>query len=60
MDLESEKPIAKDTIFRIMSMTKPVVGVAILMLVEEGKEQGPPGRPNSSDTAPIGRRGADT
>jgi CubicO group peptidase (beta-lactamase class C family) len=37
MDLESRKPIAKDTIFRIMSMTKPVVGVAILMLVEEGK-----------------------
>jgi CubicO group peptidase (beta-lactamase class C family) len=27
----------KDAIFRIMSMTKPVVGVAILMLVEEGR-----------------------
>jgi CubicO group peptidase (beta-lactamase class C family) len=27
----------KDAIFRIMSMTKPVVGVAVLMLVEDGK-----------------------
>ena len=32
MDLESKKPMQKDGIFRIMSMTKPVVGVAILML----------------------------
>ena len=37
MDLESKKPMQKDTIFRIMSMTKPVVGVAVMMLVEEGK-----------------------
>jgi CubicO group peptidase (beta-lactamase class C family) len=37
MDLESKKPMATDGIFRIMSMTKPVVGAAILMLVEEGK-----------------------
>ena len=37
MDLETKKPMQKDAIFRIMSMTKPVVGVAILMLVEEGK-----------------------
>ena len=37
MDLESKKPMPKDAIFRIMSMTKPVVGVAVLMLVEEGK-----------------------
>ena len=27
----------KDAIFRIMSMTKPVVGVAIMMMIEEGK-----------------------
>ena len=26
-----------DSMFRIMSMTKPVVGVAILMMMEEGK-----------------------
>jgi CubicO group peptidase (beta-lactamase class C family) len=37
MDLETKKPMQKDAIFRIMSMTKPVVGVATLMLVEEGK-----------------------
>ena len=37
MDLESRKPMQTDTIFRIMSMTKPVIGAAILMLAEEGK-----------------------
>ena len=37
MDLESKKPMARDSIFRIFSMTKPVVGVAVLMLMEEGK-----------------------
>src|SRR5262245_14870861 len=37
MDLEAKKPMVKDGIFRIMSMTKPVVGVAILMMLEEGK-----------------------
>ncbi|HVG53625.1 MAG TPA: serine hydrolase domain-containing protein [Vicinamibacterales bacterium] len=37
MDVESKKPMQKDTIFRIMSMTKPVVGVAVMMLVEDGK-----------------------
>ena len=26
-----------DAVFRIMSMTKPIVGVAILMMMEEGK-----------------------
>ena len=37
MDLESKKPMAKDSIFRIWSMTKPVAGTAILILIEEGK-----------------------
>jgi CubicO group peptidase (beta-lactamase class C family) len=37
MDLESKAPMRKDGIFRIASMSKPVTGVAILMLVEEGK-----------------------
>jgi CubicO group peptidase (beta-lactamase class C family) len=37
MDLETNKPMQKDAMFRIMSMTKPVVGVAVLMLVEDGK-----------------------
>jgi CubicO group peptidase (beta-lactamase class C family) len=37
MDLEAKKPMVKDGIFRIMSMTKPIVGVAVLMMMEEGK-----------------------
>jgi CubicO group peptidase (beta-lactamase class C family) len=37
MDLESKRPMQTDAVFRIMSMTKPVVAVAILMMVEEGK-----------------------
>ena len=36
-ELESETPMAADTIFRIFSMTKPVTGVALMMLYEEGK-----------------------
>jgi CubicO group peptidase (beta-lactamase class C family) len=37
MDLDSKKPMAKDSIFRVFSMSKPITGVAILMLMEEGK-----------------------
>jgi CubicO group peptidase (beta-lactamase class C family) len=37
MDLAAKKPMTKDGIFRIMSMTKPVVGVSIMMMIEEGK-----------------------
>ena len=37
MDIESRKPMQKDTIFQIMSMTKPVVGTSIMMMIEEGK-----------------------
>src|SRR5579862_144305 len=36
-DLESKKPMRADTIFQIMSMTKPVTAVGIMMLEEEGK-----------------------
>jgi CubicO group peptidase (beta-lactamase class C family) len=36
-DVETRKPMAKDSIFQIMSMTKPFVSVSILMLAEEGK-----------------------
>jgi CubicO group peptidase (beta-lactamase class C family) len=36
-DLEKKKPMRTDSIFQIMSMTKPVVAVAIMMLAEEGK-----------------------
>ena len=31
------RPIARDSIFRIASMTKPITSVAAMMLVEEGK-----------------------
>ena len=34
---DSDKPMQKDTMFRICSMTKPVVTIAILQLYEEGK-----------------------
>jgi CubicO group peptidase (beta-lactamase class C family) len=37
MDIETKKPMAKDAIFRLASMTKPVTGVAIMMLIEDGK-----------------------
>jgi CubicO group peptidase (beta-lactamase class C family) len=37
MDVESKTPMRKDGIFRIASMSKPVTGVAILILLEEGK-----------------------
>ena len=36
-DVESHKPMSKDTLFRLASMTKPVTAVSILMLLEEGK-----------------------
>jgi CubicO group peptidase (beta-lactamase class C family) len=36
-DIEAKKPMAKDSLFWIMSMTKPVVGTSVLMMVEEGK-----------------------
>ena len=37
MDADAGRPMQTDTIFPIASMTKPVTGVAILMLVEEGR-----------------------
>jgi CubicO group peptidase (beta-lactamase class C family) len=37
MDVARQKPMQKDSIFRIASMTKPVTSVAIMMLVDEGK-----------------------
>ena len=36
-DVASKRPMTPDTLFRIASMTKPVTGVAILMLQDEGK-----------------------
>ena len=37
MDIEADKPMQKDTIFRIYSMTKPIAAVGVMMLCEEGK-----------------------
>ena len=37
MDIEARTPMRKDTIFPIASMSKPITGVAVLMLIEEGK-----------------------
>jgi CubicO group peptidase (beta-lactamase class C family) len=37
MDIDSQKAMSKDTLFWIASMSKPITGVAILMLMEEGK-----------------------
>jgi CubicO group peptidase (beta-lactamase class C family) len=37
MDLERNKAMREDAIFRIYSMTKPITAVALMMLVEEGK-----------------------
>ena len=36
MDVETEKPMIPDTIFRIASMTKPITCVAVMILYEEG------------------------
>ncbi len=35
-DIEARRPMQKDTIFQIMSMTKPVTAVGIMMLADEG------------------------
>jgi CubicO group peptidase (beta-lactamase class C family) len=37
IDLESNRPMPKDAIFRLASMTKPVAAVAVMMMIEEGK-----------------------
>ena len=38
-DIAANAPIQKDSIFRIYSMSKPITGVAMMMLFEEGKWQ---------------------
>jgi CubicO group peptidase (beta-lactamase class C family) len=37
MDIEAKKPMAKDSLFRLASSSKPITAAAILMLLEEGK-----------------------
>jgi CubicO group peptidase (beta-lactamase class C family) len=36
-DIDNKRPMQTDSMFRIMSMTKPIVGTAIMMMMEEGK-----------------------
>ena len=36
-DAEAERPVADDSIFRIYSMTKPIIGAALMVLYDEGK-----------------------
>lgn len=36
-DVENKKPMKTDSIFQVMSMTKPVTAVGIMMLAEQGK-----------------------
>ena len=36
MDIERQRRVEKDTIFRIYSMTKPITSMAFMMLVEQG------------------------
>lgn len=36
-DIEANKPMTRDTMFAIASMTKPITATALMILVEEGK-----------------------
>ncbi|MEC0373164.1 serine hydrolase domain-containing protein [Paenibacillus chibensis] len=36
-DMESGRPIARDTIFRLYSMTKPITATSVMLLLERGK-----------------------
>lgn len=36
-DVDAKKPMRTDSIFQIMSMTKPITGIGIMILMEEGK-----------------------
>ena len=36
-DIEANKPISEDTLFRIASMSKPITSVAVMILVDDGK-----------------------
>src|SRR5206468_9179860 len=36
-DVDAKKPMMKDSIFRLASMSKPITAVAVMMMMEEGK-----------------------
>jgi CubicO group peptidase (beta-lactamase class C family) len=54
---EASAPMARDTLFRIFSMTKPIVSVGIMMLLRKANSCSPTPSPNSSPNSP-GRRSA--
>ena len=37
LDLDSKRPMSKEAIFSLASLTKPITATAVLMLVEEGR-----------------------
>ena len=37
MEIGGDEPVQRDTIFRIASMTKPIIAAAVMMLVDDGK-----------------------
>jgi CubicO group peptidase (beta-lactamase class C family) len=37
VDVEATAPMARDTIFRVASITKPIVAAAVMLLVEDGR-----------------------
>jgi CubicO group peptidase (beta-lactamase class C family) len=37
IDVESKRPMLRDAIFRLASMSKPITAVAVMMMLEEGK-----------------------
>jgi CubicO group peptidase (beta-lactamase class C family) len=36
-DIDAKKPMMKDSIFRLASMSKPITAVAVMMMLEDGK-----------------------
>src|SRR5919198_4945155 len=39
LEIERRRPVTPDSIFRIYSMTKPIVSVGLMMLYEQGRFQ---------------------
>jgi CubicO group peptidase (beta-lactamase class C family) len=37
IDVEAKRPMPRDAVFRLASMSKPITAVAVMMLLEEGK-----------------------
>ena len=36
-DIEAKKPVARDSIYRLYSMSKPITAVAVMLLAERGQ-----------------------